>query len=156
MIAFSLFLHPASHGRDISELADKPPQLLESYLPESSYVTVSARRLANARVLYLNFDLLREMGFDFPADGLNPGFEKRILDLLAYKIPDAGENPASYENQETTWWVDKYGGIGIGQNTGSGRAGSRGVVQIKGFGKTPLVASDGNFDHAHGGASIEE
>ncbi len=157
-LVFGLFLFHSSAfaGKDVSELTSTDPVLKGNVLPNSSYVSVETRRFAKAKAVWVNFDWLRENGFDIPADGLNPGFEQKLLDALAYGIPRETDDQSLFTSLKKTFFADKYGGTGIGSNMGSGRAASSGLVQIKGIGITPLVNKNTPIDHAHGGASLEE
>jgi hypothetical protein len=129
---------------------------MDQKIPKSSYIEFETHKLAHARVLWVNFDLLREMGVDIPAEGLTPEFEQQILDAFAWAVPNERDKPGSFLDNVKKFFADRYGGSGLGVNWGSGRAGSAGQVQIKGIGITPLVGEGQTFDHAHGGASLEE
>lgn len=143
-------------GDPISRLSEGAPHTLGRQLPESSYVSFKAKRLAHARVVWLNFPLLKEMGIEVPAEGLTREFENAVLDAFAYMVPQ-GQDPAEfYTELFKTFYADRYGGTGIGVNWGSARAGIAGEIQIKGIGQTPLLGDGQQFDHAHGGASFEE
>jgi hypothetical protein len=52
--------------------------------------------------------------------------------------------------------ADRYGGVGIGRNGGSGRNAILHGLQIKGIGRTPLVSPSTEISHASGGAYLEE
>lgn len=158
-ILWVLFLYStafATGDLPISELTARDPILKGTLLPDDTYVQVRTRRFSQARVVWLNFNWLKENGFYFPDSGLVPGFENEVLDALAYGVPRESDDPSLFTEQQKTFYADKYGGTGIGVNHGSGRAASRGWVQIKGIGVTPLVGKSQDFDHAHGGASLEE
>lgn len=152
---FSLFF--SSFAKDVGDLSNGPPSFQGNILPKESYVELTTKRLKNPKVLWLNFDLLRSMGVKIPEDGLTTEFEQQILDAFAYAVPqNAHEDYWLFDSTKTkTFWADKYGGIGMNGNLGSGRAAINGRIQIKGIGRTPLVASQ-DFHHAHGGASILE
>lgn len=160
LIAIELSNIPTAYAqqtlKEIESLADSPPIQMGTQLPKESFVAIETHRLKNARVLWLNFDLLHELGIRIPEDGMNPQFEKRILDLFAYKIPSYNDLLEVDLTNKKTWYADRYGGDGIGNNGGSGRAANLGLVQVKGIGRTPLVGMETSFDHAHGGASINE
>ena len=149
-------INRASWAKGPEALAEGPPSYLGKQLPETSYAKFTARKLAHARVLWANFDLLREMGVDVPKEGLTAGFEQQIVDAFGYAVPRDFDPPGAFAAQEKTMYADRYGGSGMGNNFGSGRAASVGRVQIKGIGITPLVGAGETFDHGHGGASIEE
>ncbi len=151
-----LFWTASGLADSFSTLSDGPPQFQKLALGPTSYVPVKAKQLAKARVLWLNFAALREMGIDIPRDGLNPNFEKEILEAIGYAIPNATDPKELFLNTEKAFFADRYGGSGLGVNFGSGRAASAGKIQIKGIGITPLVGEGQAFDHAHGRASLEE
>ena len=93
--------------------------------------------LKKARLLYLDENLLREMG----VEGSSAQLEKEALKAFSWI---ASETKTPYKA-----YADFYGGGGMGNNIGSGRAGILGEVQIKGIGITPAFKD-------HGDRSIEE
>ncbi len=148
-------------------------------LNEESYVRFKVRRLKNARVGWVNWALLREMGYEVPREGMTPKFEKTLLDAWAYVVP-APEIPSEhFTNVELTHYADRYGGSG-GDAGGSGRAGGEGLYQNKGSGRTPIAGPSpegsllsawswnpftlfknmktylSNKHHSHGGATLRE
>ena len=130
---------------------------MEDALDPSSYEKVTARRLTKSRVLWVNFALLREMGIEVPPEGMTPAFEKKLLDALGYAIPQTSDDPTLFGSETKDFYADRYGGLGMNGNLGSGRAASAGQVQIKGIGRTPMVGRKvEDFGHAHGGASASE
>ncbi len=148
---------PAFGENSISKLTEGPPELLGSILPEESYVKVTGQKLAKARVLWINYALLREMGIDVPPGGMTPEFEQEILDALAYAVPRESDPPGTFEAKFMEFFSDRYGGNALNGNLGSGRAASRGGVQHKGYGVTPNVGPKvEDRGHAHGGASTTE
>src|ERR1700681_3918252 len=52
--------------------------------------------------------------------------------------------------------ADRYGGMGIGPNGGSGRAGYLAGVHIKGIGPTDLIGSGNDGFHATGSMYLQE
>ncbi|OFZ73658.1 MAG: hypothetical protein A3K03_07710 [Bdellovibrionales bacterium RIFOXYD1_FULL_44_7] len=155
LLVLVLFLHIAL-ADTIGSLSDGPPAHLGKSLGQTSYVPVKAKRLAGAKVVWINFNYLREIGIDIPPGGLTPEFEKEILDAFAYALPGPFDREAMFLETEKIFYADRYGGSYIGVNFGSGRAASAGHVQIKGIGRTPLVGIGEDFDHANGKASLEE
>lgn len=158
LILFSLFQNLSlCVAKTVSSLSDGPPTLMSSHLDPSSYTKVVAHRLTQARVLWINYALLREMGIDVPAEGMTTQFEKEILEAFGYAIPQADDPSHLFGPETKEFYADRYGGLGMNGNLGSGRAASAGKVQIKGIGKTPLVGRKvTDYGHAHGGASISE
>ena len=55
-----------------------PEPVVSSQMDELSFVPVSTKRLANAKVVWFNFDLAHEMGIDIPKEGLTPEFEEKL------------------------------------------------------------------------------
>ncbi len=135
-----------------SYVGEAPPDKL----PPSSYVPFEAKRLANARVLWVNFEALRELGIRIPEGGLTPDFEAEILDLFAYMVPDVQDPPDAFRDGVRRFFADRYGGWGIASNGGSARAGVSGPTQVKNIGKTPVRGESSDFGHGHGGGSIKE
>lgn len=127
-------------------------------LPDISFTEVNAFRLKNASVVWLNYDLLRDLRVDYPQDvDAIKDFKEELLDYFAYMIPSSKHHVGSdFVDLKQHFYVDRYGGYGIGCAYGSGRAGATGIMQIKGIGTTPLVGHDKDFSHSHGGESLEE
>ncbi len=114
-------------------------------LGPTSYVSETARHLARPQLLWANQDYLQEKGFaDVEAA------KKNILKHYAIGIPGPGEPADAFTSEETTVFADRYGGTGIGDNWGSGRAAELRELaalleafQIKGIGQTSLVGNWG-------------
>ncbi len=139
----------------VGELTQGLPALHGDRLPPESYVEVRARKLTQPKLLWLNVDWLREHGIEVPP-AITPEFEKEVLDAFGWAVPQPHDPPELFGPEEHVFYADRYGGEGLEGNWGSGRAASAGLVQIKGIGRTPLVAVDAKDHHAHGGASIIE
>ncbi len=139
----------------IEDLAKGSPTTLGTALGSKTYVKVTARRLTGARLVWVNLELLRERGVPIPPEGLTPQLEQAILKAFAFGIPGKDEPESAFGPEEKIFFADRYGGSGVGDNFGSGRAASSGEIQIKGIGKTPLVANQGD-DHSNGFAPLEE
>lgn len=150
-----------------SLLSQGKPALESQVMGEAGYVASNAQRLKNARIVWVNYDLLRELGIEVPPEGMTPEFEKQLLDAFAYINRGAPEPPdkpwarivfriarrlgfydsgpevpdSEFLPRFRTFFADRYGGSlqSIGLNYGSGRAQSAGEVQIKGSGRTALV-----------------
>ena len=140
----------------LGTLLDGPPALKNARLPESSYISVKAKRFKNPKVLWTNWDFLREKGLPIPEDHELESFQKQILESIAYGIPQNEEEAkVSYLGDEREFLSDRYGGYGTGKSSGSGRAFSIGKVQIKGGGTTVLAGSD-VFKHSNGAIGFGE
>jgi hypothetical protein len=145
-----------SGGLPVGTLSEGAPARLGQNLGTQNYIAVRAFRLVKARLIWLNFDYLREVGIDVPAVGLTSQFEREVLDAFAYGIPGEGESDEDYLHEEKTFYADRYGGAGLGYNFGSGRAAIAGQVQIKGIGRTPLVSEEQGDSHSNGTAPAHE
>ena len=124
-------------------------------LGPSSYVEVRAKKLSRPKLVYLNIRYLKEMGIAVPETGVNESFLQQLYEEIAYVVPGPKDDPSLFTSEEKIFYADRYGGMGLNSNLGSGRAASIGQVQIKGIGRTPLVNPIASFDHAHGRANDE-
>jgi hypothetical protein len=111
------------------------------------------------RVMWVDFDLARELGFNVPKDNrMTPEFHQEILQALSYRVLKDGEDPAG--KTVVQGGADRYQGTGMGGATGAGRAAFLPAlnVNIKGAGRTPLASapSGTDFTHSHGGAPARE
>lgn len=154
LFLFFILLSGTIYSADLSIFSKGQPQ--STHLPDSVYVKVETMKLKNSKVLWFNFDLAKEMGIDFPSEGLTADFEKKVLDSFAYNVPHENMGLENFDKIQKTFFADRYGGSGLGANWGAGRAASAGQFQIKGIGQTDLIGAGQTFDHAHGGASIKE
>jgi hypothetical protein len=122
-----------------------------------SFAEFQAYRSPGA-VLWCNFELLRELGFDVPeTNKLTPELNRQLLDAFSLRAVN-GDNVNGYEL--LTLYADKYGGEGVSPALGAGRAGflSHGNVYVKGLGFTPLFRHNDadDFVHSHGGVHLED
>lgn len=112
----------------------------------------------DGKVAWFNFALARELGFAVEGDAMTPELHQRILEALAYRALGPGEDPAG--RNVVDLYADRYGGTGMGNNEGAGRAAFLpwGNLNIKGVGRTPLakITEAQDFHHAHGGAPMRE
>ncbi len=148
----SLHFSPVDRAPSAKDLPTRANQTLDPI----SYVELEVQKLSRARIVWLNFDLLREKGIQIDPNGLTPEFEKRLLDEFGYMVKNHQDSSQDFSPINKKVYADRYGGFGIGVNWGSGRAIVSGDYQIKGAGQTPLVGEGQTFDHAHGGASFKE
>lgn len=120
------------------------------------YIQVPVNRLSQPKILWLN---LREAEQDIRFVDLNRDqkrYEALLIDLCGFVKIDA-ETPLELFGTDTAMaFADRYGGDGIGKNGGSGRAGLLNGYYVKGLGRTDLVSSLTDRDHASGGAFLEE
>lgn len=151
LLLASSFVSMAS-AESLKSLANGKPR---HGLPEETYVSVETRRLKNARVLWVNFEALRRMGVEVPAEGLTAAFEQQLLEEFAYIVPD--KNQRIFTDHTKKFYADRYGGGGMNGNLGSGRAAIAGAFQIKGIGVTPMVGPKvEDRAHATGGVGYRE
>lgn len=110
-------------------------------------------------VIWCNFELARELGFDVPsANRMTPQFHQELIDALSYRVLGRGEDAGA--RKTITLYADKYGGEGVSPALGAGRAGFLPYANlcIKGLGHTPLFKHDDpdDFEHSHGGVPMDE
>lgn len=111
------------------------------------------------KVIWCNFDLARQLGFQVPrTNQLTPEFHAQLLAALSLKAVAPTDG---VENQETiTMYADRYGGEGVRPALGGGRAGflPYGNLYVKGVGLTPLFKHDDpdDFAHSHGGVHLDD
>jgi hypothetical protein len=109
-------------------------------------------------VLWCNFDLLRELGFDVPVSNqLTPELNQQLLAAFSLRAVNGDELNG---HELLTLYADKYGGDGVSPALGAGRAGflSHGNLYVKGLGFTPLFRHNDadDFVHSHGGVHLED
>ena len=111
------------------------------------------------KVVWCNFDLARELGFDVPpANQLTPELHEQLLASLSLRALGPKDHVNGHET--LTMYADKYGGDGVSPALGAGRAGflSDGNLYVKGIGFTPLFRhkDKDDFVHSHGGVHFED
>lgn len=136
--------------------ASKKSPVLDALGP-ASFAEFRAVR-APGRVLWCNFDLLREAGFDVPqTNQLTPAFNEQLLAALSLRSLPTGDTNG---HEVLTLYADKYGGEGVSPALGAGRAGflPHGNLYVKGLGFTPLFRHNDaeDFVHSHGGVHLED
>lgn len=110
-------------------------------------------------VVWCNFELAGELGFDVPPSRcMTKQFHQQLVDALSYRVLPAREDARG--RQTITLYADRYGGDGLGGTLGAGRAGflPYGNLYLKGVGLTPLFrrARMDDFPHSHGGVQIND
>ncbi len=108
-------------------------------------------------VVWCNFDLARELGFDVPrSNQLTPQLHDQLIDSLSLRALTTKVNG----HEVLTMYADKYGGEGVSPALGAGRAGflRDGNLYVKGIGFTPLFrhGDKDDFVHSHGGVHFED
>ncbi len=110
-------------------------------------------------VVWCNFELAEELGFDVPPSRcMTKQFHQQLVDALSYSVLPVGENARG--RQTITLYADRYGGDGLGGTLGAGRAGflPYGNLYLKGVGLTPLfkLSNMADFPHNHGGVQMND
>lgn len=114
---------------------------------------------APGTVLWCNFELAEELGFDVPPSRrMTKKLQQQLIDALSYRVLPEGENAKGRET--ITLYADRYGGDGLGGTLGAGRAGflPYGNLYLKGIGLTPLfkLSNPDDFPHNHGGVQMND
>ena len=127
-------------------------------LGAGAFAEFSAVRVPG-EVLWCNFELARELGFDVPrTNQLTPALHDELIAKLSLRAITPDENVRATEI--FTLYADRYGGDGVSPGLGSGRAGflPEANLYIKGLGFTPLFRHNDNDDfvHSHGGVHLED
>jgi hypothetical protein len=127
-------------------------------LGEASFAPFAATR-APGKIVWCNFELARELGFDVPrTNQLTPEFEEQLLAKLSLRALTAGEEVSG--DEIVTMYADRYGGDGVAPALGAGRAGflRDANLYIKGLGFTPLFRHNDkdDFVHSHGAVHFED
>ena len=126
-------------------------------LGRKGFAEVTVRKIRGGRIAWVNWPLLRSLGFALPSRVPAPELEAHLLDVFAWRMVEAkGETPGLLGRATQTFYADRYGGEGPMPNLGSGRAAGRGRIQIKGIGPTPLVHANANYGHRNGGLRLAE
>jgi hypothetical protein len=126
-------------------------------LGAASFAEFPAMRFPGT-VVWCNFDLARELGFNVPpTNRLTPELHEQLITSLSLRAVAPGEiNGTSV----VPMYADKYGGDGVSPALGAGRAGflADGNTYVKGIGFTPLFRHNDkdDFVHSHGGVHFED
>lgn len=116
------------------------------------HVPLALAAVPNARVLWVN---PRIAAYDKNFTACSGDLSAHSQHLLAQCAYALSVN-AGVKSQKVIGFVDRYGGIGIGSNGGSGRAAAINGYYVKGIGPTPLVGKNTNPAHATGHCTLEE
>ena len=127
-------------------------------LGEASFAGFPAMRVPGT-VVWCNFELARELGFDVPpTNQLTPAFAEQLLKKLSLRALTPGESASG--DEVVTLWADRYGGDGVTPALGAGRAGflREANLYLKGLGFTPLFRHNDkdDFVHSHGGVHFDD
>ena len=127
-------------------------------LGEASFAEFSATRVAGT-VVWCNFELARELGFDVPrTNQLTHAFAEQLLEKLSLRALTPGEEISGAKIVRL--YADRYGGDGVTPALGAGRAGflREANLYLKGLGFTPLFRHNDkdDFVHSHGGVHFDD
>ncbi len=131
-----------------------PAEAAELFSQSTGHIPLKLFRLKRARVLWLNERALESDPNFEKIGGSREEFEEFILDQCAFALPSEGATESG--SDFIVGYADRYGGDGIGQNGGSGRAAIINGYHVKGIGRTPLVGAYVDRSHSSGGAYLEE
>jgi hypothetical protein len=126
-------------------------------LGEAAFAEFDAIRIPG-KVVWCNFELLRELGFEVPlTNQLTLDFEAQLLDRFSLQSI-FGSDASGKEIVKL--YADRYGGDGVTPALGAGRAGflREANLYVKGLGFTPLFRHNDkdDFVHSHGGVHFED
>ncbi len=125
---------------EIEKFATDLPVDVKDFLSRDRLAEVKTQKLKNAQVAWVNIDLLRQLGFEIPAEGITQELEEKILESFAYVVPSELIPKGKLTEKTKIFYADRYGGQGMGGSEGSGRAAGAGLFQVKGIGRTPLAS----------------
>lgn len=124
--------------------------IFDHFGPETT-VAVPTRRVPGTELIYLNTPWLAREGFEvFPASKRSR-LEHAFLNAFSLQSVVAGVDGNGPELR-----ADRYGASGGSPHGGSGRAASIGPYNLKGIGRTPLVAQTESASHRDGRLSLVE
>ncbi len=127
-------------------------------LGEAGFAEVPAVRFPG-KVIWCNFELARELGFDVPrTNQLTPKLHEQLVAKLSLRSISPGDDISGMEIVMV--YADRYGGEGVLPALGAGRAGflADANLYIKGLGFTPLFRHNDkdDFVHSHGGVHLDD
>lgn len=128
----------------------------EFFSTQAHHMPVQLRPLAAARVLWLNRQVAQLDPVWHDHHGHQGKYEQALLSRCAFALASPNDGIEYAERPGLIAHADRYGGSGIGNNGGSGRAALVNGYLVKGIGPTPLIAANADRGHASGGAFLEE
>jgi hypothetical protein len=131
-----------------------PVSVNRLFSAETGHVPVRLNRLERPRLLWLNRRMMRRD----PQFGAMPderAYTQHLLRSCSFEIAEENE-ATTVSDVGIVAIADRYGGMGIGRNGGSGRAVYVNGYHVKGVGRTPLISALTDRAHASGGAYLEE
>lgn len=120
------------------------------------HVAVEVRKLTRPGIAWLNRRWFIEQGVDLEVEGVEDAVEQRLLEAFGWCVPTDDVPFDALTADVGAFHADRYGGGGLESHGGSGRAATRGDVQVKGVGPTPLVGQVAEHDYSHGCVWLEE
>lgn len=119
----------------------------------TGHVPMAMKRLTDARVVWINGRVpIARTSRAEAADGAG---DEDLLARYAF-VADVNGNPSLNAQDAPLGHADRYGGAGLANNGGSGRAVVLNGRHVKGIGRTPLIGAGTDEAHASGGAYLEE
>ncbi len=120
------------------------------------HIAIPVKPLAAPSLLWLN----RQVAVSDPSwaecHGDQVRYEQALLKKCGYITISPQQHSGPDDAATVIAHADRYGGSGIGNNGGSGRAALINGYLVKGIGPTPLIADNADLGHASGGAFLEE
>lgn len=135
-------------------LLDRPPFFSEE-CPDL-YVPVTTRPFRKARVVWLNAAYWTAQGFPVQEEDARSEVTRWLLDSFAVAVPDPNDPEEMFLEGERLLHADRYGAGNGARHGGSGRSASRGSLNAKGIGRTPLCGIGADWYHSHGCLWLEE
>ncbi len=135
---------------------DLPRSKILDTLAPDLFVPFSAVQIPG-RVIWCNFELARELGFDVPeSNEMNSKLHEELIRAFSYRALKPGEKTDG--RPTITLYADRYGGDGVFPSLGSARGGFLPYCNafLKGLGLTPLHRHSDrkDFEHSHGGLNM--
>lgn len=109
-------------------------------LPKESFVEFDASELSNPSLIWSN----DEMSCD----------DNYLAYAYCKRFPE--EPDYAYRKGTRSFLGDRYGGPGVGGNSGGVRCGLAGNIQIKGIGSNQLAGMTTDYWHKHGASSLQD
>ncbi len=134
-------------------------------IPPEQWVEIRAQKIKKARLVWVNREYFRKLGWTMP-EKITAEVQSKLVKAFAYSIPGKSDPDSLFDFRDgIVGGADRYGGAGLGENQGSGRAFTFAailpgmeeplIVQSKGSGRTPLVKRR-TSDHSNGAAQMVE
>ncbi len=111
----------------------------------------TAYNINHAKAVWLNQDAYCE----FEQVKKSENITSHFLENYAFSTPTQllPQSQLNHQNQHS-FYAERYGGLGVGNNGGAGRCGNKTKLQIKGIGPTPMVGKNNKQWYSYGGLSL--